>query len=272
MNKQVVFFLLILINSVHLSFSQSEIVLENYFRNLKSIKVTIDNKEYNFLFDTGAGITIVSPKILEIINKKQHGRSVGYRMNGERVEMMLCDSIQISIGGKTFLHPTVGVFDVMTLLPKDFKPLDGVISLKTFENSLISLQLNKDKIIIETKKSFRKKVKKAYRLSSKFANGLTGQELNIFLAIQQNDKPFWFLLDSGNIAATIISDSASKSFYTPNKKNGFQSGLKLGNEIIISNTIIKDIIYDGALSFEFIKQSEFLISFPEKKIHLIKDK
>ncbi|MDP8221364.1 MAG: hypothetical protein P9X26_08460 [Candidatus Stygibacter frigidus] len=38
----------------------AEIKLENYFRTLKSVKVEIGNRIYNFLFDTGAGITMIS--------------------------------------------------------------------------------------------------------------------------------------------------------------------------------------------------------------------
>ena len=38
-------------------FGQDTIQLKNYFRELKTVNVTIAGKKYNFLFDTGGGET-----------------------------------------------------------------------------------------------------------------------------------------------------------------------------------------------------------------------
>ncbi|MEQ9166185.1 MAG: aspartyl protease family protein, partial [Fulvivirga sp.] len=49
--------------------SQTQIKLNNYFRELKTVEVTIDGETYDFLFDTGGGVTVVSPQVIEKLNK-----------------------------------------------------------------------------------------------------------------------------------------------------------------------------------------------------------
>ena len=253
-----------------LTYAQTEILLEDYFRTLKSVKVEIEGKTYNFLFDTGGGITIVSPKIIEDINKSSYGNSVGFRMSGEKVESKLCDSIDIKIGGLSFHHPYVGVFDIMSLLPKEFEQIDGLISLKTFENSKITLNLNENKLTIESERSFREKVKNMNLVKSRFANGPNGSELNIFIGFEVNHHLWWFLFDSGNIAQTKISALVAQEWGIIDRENEIteigKQKFKIAGDSIVTPTMIDNIIYDGALSFDFIQQAEFTISFEDKKV------
>ncbi|MEM9001660.1 MAG: aspartyl protease family protein [Bacteroidota bacterium] len=84
--------------------AQTTIVLDNCFRTLKSLKVEIENNTYNLLFDTGGGLTMISPKVIEEINRSSYGKSVGFRMSGEKVETELCESVGIRIGGISFFQ------------------------------------------------------------------------------------------------------------------------------------------------------------------------
>ena len=270
MHKKTLIFA-VLILGFHLTYAQTIIPLENYFRTLKSVKVEIENKTYNFLFDTGGGITMVSPEIVKEINKSTYGNSVGFRMNGEKVESILCDSVNIKIGGIDFLHSSVSVFDIMSILPKEFKRVDGLISLKTFEQMKIVLNLSENKLSIESDESFGKKIKSMDIVKSRFANGTNGTELNIFIGIPFRNHLWWFLFDTGNIAQTIISNNIAEEW---GLKIDMESEiteigefkLAVAGDSISSLTIINKIIYDGALSFDFLIQSVYAISFKDKKI------
>jgi hypothetical protein len=260
----------IIMNVFYSSYAQTEISLENYFKTLKSVKVEINSKTYNFLFDSGAGITMVSPKIVKELNKTVYGNNVGFRMSGEKVEMKLCDSLVIKIGGINFHHSYVGVFDIMSLLPKEFERIDGVISMKTLEDNEITLNLSDNKLIVETEDSFKKKIKNMNLIQSRFANGPNGSELNIFIGIKAYDQLWWFLFDSGNIAKTKISKNVAQEWDLLYKENEITEIGKYKFEIdgdsIATPTIIDNIIYDGALSYDFIQQSEFAISLIDEKI------
>lgn len=251
-------------------YAQTEISLEDYFRTLKSVKVEIDNKKYNFLFDSGSGITTVSPNIIEELNKSAYGNNVGFRMSGEKVEMQLCDSLVIKIGGIDFYHPYVAVFDVMSLLPNEFERVDGIISMKTFENNEIILNLSDNKLIIETEGSFKEKIDQMNSIPSRFTNGPNGSELDIFIGIKAYDHLWWFLFDTGNIAKTKISRNIAQEWELPYQENEVTEigdyKFELAGDSIAALTIIDNIIYDGALSYDFIRQSEYAISFTNQKV------
>jgi len=261
-------FLVLIINS---TYSQTAITLEDYFRSLKSVKVETGSKSYDFLFDTGGGLTLISPSIVKDIKKAVYGNFVGFRMDGEKIETKICDSVYLRIGGINFFHSYVGVFDIMSLLPEGFKRVDGLISLKTFENEKISLNLKESKLIVETEKSFNKKIKNMKLVKSQFANGPTGRELNIFTGFNFKKHDWWFLFDTGNISKTVISENTAKEWGISPKNEGESSEIEefifeMAGDSISAPAKIDEIIYDGALSYDFIQQSEFSISFKDQKI------
>lgn len=269
MKKILTFTFLVFI--IHSTYSQTEIDLDDYFRTLKSIKVEIEGKTYTFLFDTGGGISLISPAIASEINKSGYGNFVGFRMSGEKIETKLCDSVFIKIGENEFFHPYIGIFDIMRILPEGFKRVDGLISLKTFENEKISLNFKENKLILETEKSLYKRIEKMTLVASRFANGSSGMELNIFTGILFKDHYWWFLFDTGNIAQAKISDTTAKEWGIMPKNERDTSDIGefvfvMAGDSISAPTIIDHIIYDGALSFDLIQQSDFTISFKEEKI------
>ena len=268
MKQNIAIWAIILCCSV--TIAQTTIPLENYFRNLKSVKVQIEGKTYDFLFDTGGGITIISPKIVQEINGTAYGNSVGFRMSGEKVETKLCDNIEVKIAGISFFHPQVGVFDLMNLLPEEFDRIDGLISLKTFHDRKITMDLVESQLILETEESFDARIKDKSLVKSRFANGPNGSELNIFIGIPRKQRAWWFLFDTGNIAETKIAENTAMEWEIRNSQHGLGGkedfSFKLNERTITTPTIIDKIIYDGALSFDFISQSEYSISLKTQEV------
>lgn len=192
-------------------------------------------------------------------------------MSGETIETKLCDSLNIKVGGINFFHVSVGVFGIMSLLPKELIQIDGLISLKTFEQMKIILNLSENEQIIETDESFDVKVKSMDLVESPFANGTNGTKLNIFIGNPFNHYLWWVLFDSGNISQTKISTNVAEEWGLKTDTEGGITALgefkfAVANDSIVAPTIIDKIIYDGALSFNFICQSEYAISFKDQKV------
>lgn len=249
-------------------FGQDTIRLKPYIENMKTIEVDIEGKKYNFLFDTGGAETIISPEIAKHFNKKIYGSTTGFRMSGEIIKAQKSDNISITLGSTKINHPTVNVFDIMSILPKEFPKIDGVISLKSFTAHILTLNLAKKTIIIENPSSSIKAIQEKSLVSSRFANGLEATELNIFLNISKDNQSYWFLLDSGNSGPLLLSTETVKNWQLSKDKDGMNSENQfiLGKKIFLSRSFTRDIIYDGVLNFETICKYIFTIDFKNSKV------
>ena len=208
---------------------------------------------------------MVSPQVIQSLNITTYGNSVGYRMSGERVDTLKADDVTLHMGDMAFHHNVVGVFDIMTLLPDSFERVDGLISLKTFEHNNIRLSLQKSKLFVDSDEDFARYTKGQLLVPSRFVNGLNGEELNIFLGVQERQRLWWFLFDSGNITDVKVSPVTADAWELTSEMEE-PYALSLAGTMLKTPLSIENIIYDGALSFSAIKQRDFFISFKQQKV------
>lgn len=269
--KKTSFFLIVyLCCSFQSLFSQDSLKLTKYAGNLKQIKVMIGGEQYNFLFDTGGGETFISPDIAKKLGRVVYGQRTGFRMHGEPISWQLCDSVDMRIGNTAFFIPELAVWDLMSILPADFPRLDGIISLKTLDSKKFTLNLAEGQIILETAKSFKRKIKNSMPLKVRFASGISGSELNLFIGLLRNHRHYWFLFDSGNLDKVLFSPITA--FEWGLKKDTSSARIELGP---VSLPMVKNemagasaaaILHDGALNFEALKNYIFMIDLRNKKV------
>ncbi len=268
----ILFCLLFLITDL-VCLAQDTIQCKTYVGKLKSVDVFIKGVKYNFLFDSGGGETFISPEIANLLGKEIYGGSTGIRMDGEMIKYQKADNISLKIGASEKFHQTIGVWDIMNILPEGLPKVDGVLSLKSFINDILTIDLSKNILIIENKSSSKKQIKTKTLLPSRFANGPDGAELTIFIGIPRSSHMYWFLFDTGNIGPMILSHECATLW-------GLQSNTKdsnmavtnlefiIGKNKIEANTNSKKIIYDGSLNFESISKYIFTIDFRKKEVWL----
>lgn len=249
--------------------AQDTIHLHTYVGNLKKLPVTIGDSTYTFLFDSGGGETFISPGIIRHLNKSIYGLSTGFRMHGDTIHYQKCDSITLNLDGISIFHHTTGVWDIMNVLPKELPPIDGIISLKSFQSRIITIDLNRDLIILESARSYRNKTRSMVSIPGRFANGVDGNESSIFLNIPKNNHAYWFLFDCGNLDQVLLSAHTALSWGIPDhetKTSSHQINFKLGDREFNPDAKTDNIIYDGVLNFDTLSQAIFLIHFPKKEI------
>jgi hypothetical protein len=258
---------------VYKAYTQDTIYLENYVGNLKKVNVTIGSNSYSFLFDTGGGESFISPEIAKSLGKTIYGSTTGFRMSGEMIKYPKTDSISFNIYSSTIFHSTIGILDIMSFLPKGFSKLDGVLSLKSFHDKILTLDLANNRIILETTSSYRKLIKNKIALQSRFANGPDGNELIIFLGIPRKEHLYWFLFDSGNLDDLFLSHNTAhewglESDTISQRKQFGALSINIGIKQFTSEAASKAIIYDGSLNFAILSQSTFIINFSKKQVWL----
>jgi hypothetical protein len=245
-----------------------EITLDPYVSRLVTVKAIVGADTLKLLFDTGGGETFICPDVAQRLNCNPSGRSIGFRMSGEKVISQYCHDVTLTIGGVSFNHDLIGVWDINSVLPKNLPRLDGILSLKTFYNQPFSLNLASKSLTLETKKSLIDRVRNMTPLRSRIATGPDGSELTLFLhgKIQEFG---WFLLDSGNLDAVLVApyldfDKTSDSTDTVDiwKSNFIFSDLSS----LSTRFRTKDIIYDGALSEEFMRDWIFTFDLSSNSV------
>jgi hypothetical protein len=230
-----------------------EVALDPYIGRLVTIDVVIDSDTARLIFDTGGGETMISPEVARRIGCNPTGRSAGFRMSGERVDVQLCHDVTISIGGLVFEHEELGVWDINAALPEGVPSVDGLLSLKTFATQPFTLVLGTGVLILETAASYRDRVRDMVRLNSRLATGVDGDELDVFVR-GKVDSAAWFLVDSGNL------DFVQAAPHLGGSEDVWEHVLHLdGMPPVATSFRTRDIIYDGVLSEEFMR--EWLFSF-----------
>jgi hypothetical protein len=233
-----------------------EVSLNPYVGRLVTVNALVGDDSLKLLFDTGGGETFIGSDVARRLGCEPSGRSIGFRMNGERVESKYCHDIVISIGGVSFQHENIGVWNINSVLPEDFPPLDGILSLKTFLNQPFTLDLSSKHLIFESEESLNERTKTMIKLESRIATGTDGSELTVFLHGRIKDYG-WFLFDSGNLDVFLISH-----YFADNIQNDstistsiWESEFTFKNfSTVLTQFRTKEIIYDGVLSEEFIRK------------------
>lgn len=234
-----------------------EVSLNPYVSRLVTVNALVGDDTLKLLFDTGGGETFIGPDVAHRLGCNPSGRSIGFRMSGEMIESQYCHDISLSIGGISFHHDLIGVWDINSVLPKELPPLDGLLSLKTFLKQPFTIDLSSKLLILETKESLDHRIKTMTRLESRIATGPDGSELDIFLHGTIGEHDGWFLLDSGNLDVVLISQHLDQNKSSDSKASTKirESEFKLENfSSDLTRFRTKKIIYDGALSEEFMKK------------------
>jgi len=226
--------------------------LSPYVGRLVTAPVVIEKKTLTFLVDTGGGQTLITPRVAAMVGCTPRGRSVGFRMNGDRVEFKHCESTRLEIGGRAIVRPGVAVWDVMSVLPEDLPTLDGVLALDAFEGLPVTLDLAGATLTLESPASLARRLQGTKKVTARVATGLSGAERTVFLR-GSLDEPGWFLFDSANLDL-VQAGPHMLGAVGPLPREVEAATLKIdGLPPTTSPLRVRDLIHDGALSETFLR-------------------
>jgi Aspartyl protease len=229
--------------------------LESYGESQKIIRAKINGQEGTFLFDSGGGVTNVTPEFAEEIGRKPWGKIVGFRMTGQRVDMARCDDVMLEIAGVQEHLPIIGVFDLMSLLPPGASKLDGMIGLDAFANKSISIDLANQRIVIETPESFAARINGATEEAVRVVRDGEGLALTLDAAVKTAHGTAWMELDTGNDGDIVVADWLADEFgLDPTKKDAQPIKFQLANGLKGEGRgRARDLIMDGNLGSQVLR-------------------
>ena len=156
------------------------------------IKAKVNNIEGSFIFDTGAGLNLLTKKFADKVTnlKKTDGFYTGHRATGEAIDCDLWDSETLEIGTFTSKNQKFTTIDM------DF-PVDGLISLLPFRESPITIDYKNKVLVLETDKSLKELAKTGTSFPIQISDDAE-KTLGISTYVKVNDKlTLQMNLDSG---------------------------------------------------------------------------
>ncbi len=149
------------------------------------------------IFDTGAGLDVLAPSLIEKVHGKPAGQFTGFRMTGERLDIPLFMVPELSVGPVKKKDAMVGSWDVLDKLH-----LDGIVSLNDFPQQPVTFDFVKKVVIFETPESLAQRRATEISVPAKF-DDQRGITLDLFAQFLIDGQPGQCDIDTGSPKATV---------------------------------------------------------------------
>lgn len=155
------------------------------------VKAKVNGVEGTFIFDTGAGLNMVTKKFADKVGSLQKTDEfyTGHRATGEAIEADLYLTKTIEMGTFSINGQLTSVIDI------DF-PIDGLISLLPFKDKVITIDYKNKELVIETPKSLEKLAKTGKTVPIQVSDE-HGKTLGIYTYVTLGKLNLQVSLDSG---------------------------------------------------------------------------
>lgn len=156
------------------------------------VKAKVNGVEGTFIFDTGAGLNMLTKKFADKVGSLQKTDEfyIGHRATGEAIEADLYLTKTIEMGTFSINGQMTSVIDIDL-------PIDGLISLLPFKDNVITIDYKNKELVIETPKSTEQLAKTGKTVPIQ-VSAEHGKTLGIFTYITLGDKlTLQVSLDSG---------------------------------------------------------------------------
>ena len=273
MNKAIIFSLLILVCAC-CAMAQAggkSLPLEIKFGRealgkVPTVEVFVNGKKRLFYFDSGGGISAISPALAKEIGCVPLGEMTAYNAGGMKFSGKRCEDVEMNVDGFA-IKRDVAVFDPMQFFPKATTQIDGSIALDAFDAQTVTMDFKGDRLWVEGEKSFKRRIREMKPLVSRLSREGGGGTLDLFIAAQTPRGRIWLLHDTGNTNKLLFRPSAQEQLgINFNGANGEKIIKPVKFEMIGLGGIEaeareREMIYDGMLSYDIIETIIWTIDF-----------
>lgn len=235
--------------------------------SLKTVGVTVGDKTIPFLLDTGGGITVVTPEVVDALGCEPFGQMTGFRADGTEIRARRCGPTELRIGAYRAAGE-VGVFDLMGMIRDQVEQarargqevampptVGGLIGLASFEQQTLTLDYAHDQLIVETPHSAGARTRSMRPIGVRVSTGASGS-VEVFLEARAQTGTLWLQLDSGNDGPTFLAPHAVKQLgivLPPGERDSLNIDLIGLGELPIT-VMRRPMIYDGQLGLGAIRK------------------
>jgi hypothetical protein len=255
--------LLVVLSCVIAPFAHAQrsttIILNPAPHGILKVRASILGREGTFLFDSGGGVSSLSPQFAAAIGCHPWGQITGFRMTGDRLDMQRCDHVSFALAGRSFPAGTVGVFDISKYLPPETGPVDGTIALDLFADQAFTLSYAGHFLRILDQPGLLQESKALHSMQVHIVRDAEGLALTVNLPVVTPAGTAWFEMDSGNTSNLVLVNKAlaplcqMKSEGKETSSGTFQ--LEDGTTFT-GDARVLDLILDGNLGASFLSRHD----------------
>ena len=237
-------------------------------RHLRTVRVRVASDSADYLFDTGGGVTVISPRDSALLDCTPGGRGFGVRLTGEVLSGHTCANVTLGVGPFD-VTSDAGVLDLATQLGPNAPPVRGMIALNSFAGRALTLDLAHERMVVETPASLAERVRHMTPVPMRLATGEHGGQLTVYVGVRaQNGAMLWLEWDSENNASTLISPQALSLFGgdSTSRMTDVPVTLAPGVDVVIPMMTKANMIHDGVLSAAFIERAVWTVDLEHGRL------
>jgi len=236
--------------------------------HLRTITVRVGADSANYLFDTGGGITVISPQDSAALGCTPGGQGFGVRLTGEVLAGRTCANVTLGVGPFQ-VTGDAGVMDLARLLGPRAPAVRGMISLSAFDGRALTLDLAHERMIVETPASLATRVSHMTPVPMRLATGEHGGQLAVYVGLRaKNGAMLWFEWDSENNASTLVSPQALALLGgdSTSRMTDLPVTLAPGVHVVIPMMTKANMIHDGVLSAAFMERAVWTVDLAHGRL------
>lgn len=236
------------------------------------LEAKINGVQGSFLFDTGAGLTVITKDFASKIDglTKLDGGYTGFRATGERLDLNLYRGASVKIGARELSKSAISIIDM------DW-PVDGILSLTHFKAQPFTIDFENKKFYLESPTSLVERKAEGTTVPVQLEDS-RNIALDVFTYITVNDSlTLQTSLDSGagfdvfrikaeympalDIDSSKVEKTYKQSNYNPDEGNTFyhttldKMMLHTFPKINVEDfnvTFVQGLIYDAIMSINWL--------------------
>lgn len=230
-----------------------ELALRPFLGEVKTIAAGGAPASLPYIFDTGGGLTVVTPEEARRLGCEPFGLLTGFRASGERLDMPRCGPVRLQLGGQV-VEDEAGVLDVNALIGPGAPKVGGIVALQTLHGRAFTLDYAHNRVILESAASLARRIKTLRAMEVRPEMQAGGATLDLFVAVDTPKGKIWLELDSGNTGPVHLAPHAMAQLgLTPAALAHGKIDLDFAGLGRIAVTAAqKDCIYDGLLNADTI--------------------
>ena len=169
-----------------------------------TVHASIAGHEGTFLFDTGGGVSYITPEFAAKAGCKPWGQISGFRMTGERLDMPHCDGLSVRLGGYESAPGTLGVFDATKVMPPAMRGIDGALALDLFASHQVSFSYSRHLLNVLTPSQLVRNTAGQSSMPIHLVRDSEGLALTVDVPVPTAEGTAWFEVDSGNNSSWVL--------------------------------------------------------------------